>query len=362
MSTTNTGVPAVTDTGADTIVDEIDGEGAFAKLWNEDAETPSDTKADDEDETEGSEDETETEGEDGDDKSTDDAEEEGSDDDAEGDDDNEANVVVKDDYKVKVKVGDEEKEFSIGSLKRLAGQEASLTQKSQEVASRRKDLDNQAATQVAVLDRLLAAAQKKLEPYQNVNLLALAKDPNISAEELTAIQEAYNSAQSDVRFLTQELGSFQQELQKQRSAELRAQAAETVKALSDPDKGIPGFGEKMYGDMMSFAQSQGVAPEALSEIVDVTSLRILHMAMMYQRGQKTVKEETDPKAVAAKKQKTQKVPKKIVKSISNSESNREVITGGKSERHKTAVARLRRDGSDEAAMDAFSAVFEGGED
>jgi hypothetical protein len=349
----------------DSFTPEFDGEGAFAKLWGiEDASGPSDTtKADDDEdkkkkksasEDEGSEDDTGDEGDEGDDKSTDEADEDGEDEENEGDD-NEANVVVKDDYKVKIKVGDEEKEFTIGSLKRLAGQEASLTQKSQEVATKRKQLDTQAATQVAVLDRMLAAAKKRFEPYQNINLLAASKDPNISQEELVALQQAYNSSYDDVRFLTQELGVFQQELQKQRKTELSEQAAETVKVLSDPDKGIPGFSQKLYGEMQDYAIKQGVPEDAWNEITDHISLRILHKAMLYDRGAQKVKQESDPKTATSKK--VSKAPKKIVKSLSNTDNNREAFKGSKDDSEQAAMKRLRKTGSSEDAEAAFLARF-----
>lgn len=351
--------PINQDGPVDTSDAAFDAEDAFMKLWGvEDAEGPSKaTKAkEDDEEDEGSETDEETNDDEGDDKSTD--EDEGQDEGEEDGDTNDANVEVKDEFKVKFKVGDEEKEVSIGELKRLAGQEAALTRKSQEVATKRKTLDTQAATQVAALDRLLAAANKRFEPYKNLNFLALAKDPNISGEELSALQEMANAAHSDVRFLTQELGAFQQEIQKQRSAELREQAAETVKVLSDPEKGIEGFGEKMYGDMMSYAKTQGVTDEALAEIVDPISLRILHKAMLYDRGVATVKKETDPKTTSKKKA----APKKIVKRISNTESNREVLTGDKSDKEKAAMKRLRQTGSMDDVEAAFEARFSRGRD
>jgi hypothetical protein len=352
MSTTDNGVPVEDLAGDDT----FDAADAFSKLWNKDAATPSNTKAeDDEDEqseedTEGSETETETEGEDGDEQSTEDAEDEGEEEEA-----NDDNVVVKDEYKVKVPVDGEDKEFSIGDLKRLAGQEASLTRKSQEVATKRKQIDTQAATHVAALKVLIERADKRFEPYANLDLLTLSRNAEISNEELTAIREARDAAFADKQFLTQELGAFTEALQKQRASELREQAAETVKVLSDPEKGIPGFSEKLYGEMMQFATDQGVPPEAVNEIVDPISLKILHMAMQYARGAKKVKVETDPKAKSKKDK--QKAPKRIVKSISNTDSTKEALGKGKPEAEQAAMKRLRQSGSSEDAVAAFAARF-----
>ncbi len=360
MSTTENGVPIEDLLSGD----DYDADAAFSKLWGEDAAKPSEAEAEkeeDEDNNEGSEDELETKDEDGDEKSTDDDEGDEDGEEKDGDDDNDANVVVKDDYKVKVTVDGVEKDFTVGQLKRLAGQEASLTQKSQKFSEDRKTLDGQAAAHLAAYDRLLDQAKKRFAPYEKLNFFALSKDPDISQEELVALQTAAQDAYTNVQFLTQEMGAFQQELSKQRTADIRAQAAETVKVLSDPEKGIPGWNEKTYGEMMSFASEVGVPAEALNEIVDPISLRIIHMAMLYKRGQKTVKEQSDQKATSKKKA-AQKAPKKIVKINGNSETNKEALKGSPSEREARAMKRLRSSGSSEDAENAFAARFERGSD
>jgi hypothetical protein len=296
---------------------------------------------------EGSETETDEDGDDGDDKSTEDDEDEGTDEEA-----NEDKVVLKDDFKVKVPVNGVEQEFTIGSLKRLAGQEASLTQKSQEVATKRKELDTSAATQVAALKVLIERAQKRFEPYSKMDILALSRDPSISNEELTALRDAGSAAQQDVHFLTQELGAFTKALQDQRSKELREQAIETVKVLSEGEKAIPGFSDKMYGEMMQYASSQGVSNDAISELVDPISLS--HKAMLYDRGAAKVKQESDPKTKTNKKV---KAPKKIVKSITNTDEGKKKLKGGKGDKEQEALKRLQRSGSDEDAAAAFAARF-----
>ena len=59
-------------------------------------------------------------------------------DDSEDDEDGEEAAAVSDETEVEVFVNGESKMVSVASLKRLAGQEASLTQKSQQVADQRK--------------------------------------------------------------------------------------------------------------------------------------------------------------------------------------------------------------------------------
>ena len=113
-----------------------EAESAFLEKWKEDAEKPSKpskgAKEDEEDETppDSSDDDTEElyeedDSEDAEDQSDDDADE----------------TIAGDTAKVKVTVDGEEKTVSVKDLKRLFGQEASLTRKSQEVAAKRKEAE-----------------------------------------------------------------------------------------------------------------------------------------------------------------------------------------------------------------------------
>ena len=103
---------------------------------------------------------------------------------------------------VKVKVGEEEHEVAVKDLKRLFGQEATLTKKSMEVAERTKAAEAAQAKSLAALDVMVKRAQEAANPYRNVNWAALMKDPNISAEDVGALQEAAKSAFENETFLT----------------------------------------------------------------------------------------------------------------------------------------------------------------
>jgi len=283
---------------------------AFSKLDNTDAEKPSDEVK----EKDTAEDpETPETPEDGDEKSTDD---EGAED-AEKQDESEGQAEddLSDDRKLKVPVDGEEIEVTLGSLKRLAGQEAALTRKSQEVATARKTLDETATTHIAALDKLLERARQRYEPYSKIDFLVASKDPNVSGEELAAVRQAAVAAYEDVQFLEQELGAFSQQLTMRKHAELAAQAKETLKSLSDPEKGIPGFNQQLYTDMRSYAIEQGIPAQVIDQTVDELSLRLLHKAMLYDKGAKKVKEE---------KPESKKPPKRIVKSTSNPEVARKI--------------------------------------
>ena len=128
-------------------------------------EDDSDAPKEEADDTEDSEETLETEEDEGE---TEEAEEKPSKD---------KKYVDSDETYVKVKVGDEDKEVSVKDLKRLYGQEASLTRKSQEVADQRRVADEGVAKNVAALNVLHEKAKLKAEPYKNIDWLAVSKNP-----------------------------------------------------------------------------------------------------------------------------------------------------------------------------------------
>ena len=93
------------------------------------------------------------------------------------DDDSEEDTLqlAEDDDVVEITVDGKVVQHSVGSLKRLAGQEASLTRKSQETASKRKEADEAIQKNHAVFQTLLAKAEEKYKPYSEVDMLLASK-------------------------------------------------------------------------------------------------------------------------------------------------------------------------------------------
>jgi len=299
-------------------------EGAEAPDDDTEAEEPDDG-GDEPDDSEGSEEEDE--GEDADDEGV-----------------SKRTLIESDDAYVKLKVDGQEVEASIKDLKRLYGQEAALTRKSQEAAEIRKRSEEAGAMHVAGLEKLLENAKAQYEPYSKLNFLALAKDPNISAEELTALNEAAVAAYEQVNFLNSELDGVLKFHQQKRHETMVAQAKETHKILSDPDTGIEGWGEPLYNDIRKFATEQGLDKQFVDEIVDPIGIKILHMAMQYAKGKKAV---SNPgKSI----KKVDKAPKKIVKGQAS-----ETMSKGKVMKKDAAMKRLVNSGSPDDAAEAFMA-------
>ncbi|MBR1173897.1 hypothetical protein JQ617_08025 [Bradyrhizobium sp. KB893862 SZCCT0404] len=339
---------------ADTVNDNGDDAAeAFSKLWNLDASEPSDETNNDEDdkkkkqETAQDEDDNEPEGDEenpeeveGDDEADEDDEDEG---DEDADKDPEPTVEIKDDHKFKILVDGAEQEFTLGSLKRLAGQEASLTRKSQEVATKRKTMDEQGAVLLAQQTALLDRAKKRYEPYAKLDLLAASKDPNISAEELVAVRNAAQAAYDDVQYLEQETSRVAEALRTQARKDLMEQAQESIKVLSDPEKGIEGFNQAMYGDICTFAVEQGLPAEIVNDLVNPAAIKLINMARLFMKGQKVVQ---------TAKPDNKKPPKRIVKATATAETTKKVIKTAKA---AEPMKRLKASGTQEDAADAFMA-------
>jgi hypothetical protein len=340
------------DVATETEYTGADAEDAFAALWGlKDAEKPSeDTKeADDEEDKEqdkpAKDDEDEDDDAEGDDEGSEETPETDEDDDSdeEGDDENAQTVEVKDEHKFKVTVDGEEREFSLGQLKRLAGQEASLTRKSQEVSQTRTKLEEQSAAYLLRQSKLLERARAKYEPLAKIDLLAASKDPNVTQEELVAARNTIQAAYEEVQFLEQDLTAYSQELQKAQTEELRAQAQEAIKVLSDPEKGIEGFNQPLYQEIVSFATDSGLPAEFVNNLVNPAAIKLLNYARLYMKGKTKVQ--------SAKPDK-QKAPKRIVKGTASAETTKKVTKTAKAQE---PMKRLQKSGSTDDAADAFMA-------
>jgi hypothetical protein len=302
------------------------------------AEEASDETADDETENAETKDE-ETPSDEGDD--------EGSEETEETEEKAKKFVDLDDNTFVKIKVGDEELEVPLKDLTRVHGQEAALTRKSQEVADARKKADGEIAKSVATLDVMLKRAMERAAPFQQLDFLALTKDPNITAEDLSALRTQAQVAFDDVRFLEAELGNFMGHIQAQQKEERAKEAKACIAALSTPgtdDKPNPhfiqGWNQKVYDDIRSFAVETGLNSDVVNALVDPAAFKLIHMAMQFKKGSSKVQTKV-----------VNKTPKKIVKTSSSPVNTR---PSNKAKADK-AMATLRKERSVDAAGEAFLA-------
>lgn len=328
-------------TSADSAVEPIDGpltidEAAEAFFRAPDARKPSapDQKDIEKDETE---DQTPPEQEDEgapneqDEQDQEDPEEG----DAEGQDEDEGKdegpKLADDEAEVEFQVDGETKRVSVKELKRLAGQEAALTRKSQEVAEKRKEAEGRANEFAVKLGSLLDKAKTRLAPYEQIDWnLAAAK---LSSEDYTNLRTQAQEAYADVAFLQGEADTFLKQAQDQANQARAESAKDAVKVLQEK---IPGWSNEVYSGLMDYAVENGISAEEIRNVVDPSVFVLLHKARQFDQAAKVA---TTKKAAVT--------PKKAVKPAaapSNAKSN-----AGKQQ----ALDRLRRTGTIEDAAEAF---------
>lgn len=323
-----------------------DAEAAFLRAFTPDAEKPSEGDDDDtkkakapkEPEVEDSEETPEDEAEETEGDETDDDTEE----DEEEPKETRKRVVLDPEAEafVKHKVDGKDVEIPVKDLTRLYGQEAALTRKSQETAEARKQVDETGAKYTAGLETLLTRALESFKPYADINFLALAKDPTITAEDLAALQKQATDKYNDVNFLKTQLDEVVQTHEKARHTSLVKAAGEAWKTLSDPSTGIEGWNDGLYNEIRSYAKSAGIPAKSVDELVDPAAVKLLHKAMLYDRGQQA----------AVKVVKVDKQPKRIIKSSSEAS-----VSKSKGKATDAPMQRLKTTGTVEAAEDAFLA-------
>lgn len=310
-----------------------DAEDAFLNRWKTDAEEPSD---DDEGATEADGDIETTEADEEDDQSVEDTEEteDPEEDSEEAEPETTTKLLEDENAVVKIKVGDEEVTASIKDLKRLYGQEAALTKKSQEVAMKRKEAEDTGARHLVGLQKLYERAVERYKPYAQVDMLVASKQ--LDAEEFANLRSEAARAYEDVQFLQQELDGFVNSLEAQRQNMIREQAKVAVETLKNPETGIPNWSEETYNSIRDYAIRNGMPKDVVNNIVDPFVIKTLWKAMAYDQG----------KNVATVKK--AKAPKKVLKSKASSETQRFTKTDG-----QKAIQKLRSSGSRDDAASAF---------
>lgn len=331
---------AIGNDAAETIdadLSESDAADVFLKRLmpeGSDAETPSKAGANEEDET--PKPETEEADEDSAEKP------EATEDTEETEEDKSKRKFADDDATyVKIKVGDETHEVAVKDLSRLFGQEKALTQKSMEVATQRKAADEEFQRNTAATAALLERAKARFEPYSKVDFLLASKE--LSTEEYTALRNEAQKAYEDVEFLEKNLNGLVQGVQKKQHEERITTARETIKVLSGPVEkgGIEGWNEKVYDSIRAYGVSQGLPEDVVRNLVDAPAIRLIHKAMLFDRGKS--------KVVTTKVNKT---PTKVVKTTTSPAVTRG--TQGATEAKK-AMTKLQRSGSQDDAAAAILA-------
>jgi hypothetical protein len=307
---------------------------------SEDADDATDETSDETDEDTADDESVETgEDEEGSEDPDADAEDTETDDAEDADEEKKSAKVAADDAEVVVTVDGEERRVSVKDLKRLYGQEAALTRKSQAVAAKQKEYEDSTKKAVHALSTLAERAMAEWKPYSEIDW-AVAQS-TLKPEDFAALRTQAKQRFDNAKFLTEELDKTMSEAQTKFMASLKEKAQETVRVLKDPESPhhIPNWSNDVYNSIRDFAIEQGMNAEVVNTLVDPAAIKIIHMAMSFKKA----------KDVATKKV-VKAIPKKVL-------TSKTTQSGTSSKDAKSAKARqkLRQTGSVDDAAAALMA-------
>jgi alkylated DNA nucleotide flippase Atl1 len=209
--------------------------------------------------------------------------------------------VLADEQVVEITVDGNVVQASVNDLKRLYGQEASLTRKSQETAKLRKEAETSIQKTGVVMQRLMQQAVERAKPYQELDMMLASKQ--LSDADFAQLRKEAKDAEDNLKFVKEEADGYFRDLQQQQQAQLREQATEAVKTLQET---IPDWSNNLYNDIRAYAVSQGLQQEMVDTIVDPAVVGLLNKARMFDAAQKVATKKR--KAPAKRVLKSKKAP------------------------------------------------------
>lgn len=293
-----------------TFDDVEDAADAILGRWSDDESLPDRedeeaTSEDDINETDAfedyEEDETDLAEEDTEENLEDPDEEETAEDEAEEASEEEEFEELTDETLVEIPVNGEIKQASIKELKRLYGQEASLTRKSQETAAKRKEAEDIIQKTSMSYQKLIERAEARFKPYSEVDMLVASRQ--MDADDFAQLRKEAQDAESDLKFLREESDAFFKQAQADYNKQHQAAAQECVRVLQD---NLPDWGNDLYNDIRSYAVSVGLPQDQVDQYVDPNVIMILNKARLYDMG-KAAADQKKSKAVRVNKSAGKKV-------------------------------------------------------
>ncbi len=205
----------------------------------------------------------------------------------------EPSVDGEDEPEFEVKVGEETRKAKLSELTRLYGQEAALTQKAQALAEVRAKVDVDSARATTALTTQTERAQKAWEPYSKLDFLALSTQ--MESADFVQLRAEAQAALANVNFFTQELDGLQKATAERTSAANTERAQAAIAELTDPVKGIKGWGKDLHEELVKYGEANGM--KDARALLDAAPFRILHKAMLADRAASKV---VDVKKVVSK--------------------------------------------------------------
>ena len=274
-------------------LDIDDAAEAILGRWD-DGETLSEVEVDatseDLNETEVTEDELDDEEDDEGDDNLDDPDTDELDDDDETDEDEDDDedddepLAASDDQVVDISVNGESKKVSVKDLKRLYGQEASLTKKSQDLATQRKVSEEQMAQTQMSYQKLLERAEARHKPYADIDMLVASRE--MDAETFSQLRQDAKQAEDDLKFLQEESGQLVSQAQQNHQQATKEAAADCVKVLQEQ---LPDWGNELYTNIREYAVASGLPKDQVDQYTDPQVIMLINKARLYDQSKQSAK-------------------------------------------------------------------------
>lgn len=300
---------------------------AILGRWD-DGETLSEVEVDatseDLNETEVTEDEIDDEDDDEGDDNLDDPDTDELDDDDETDEDEDDDedddepLAASDDQVVDISVNGESKKVSVKDLKRLYGQEASLTKKSQDLATQRKVSEEQMAQTQMSYQKLLERAEARHKPYADIDMLVASRE--MDTETFSQLRQDAKQAEDDLKFLREESGQLVSQAQQQHQEATKEAAADCVKVLQEQ---LPEWGNELYSDIRDYAVKSGLPKEQVDQYTDPQVIMLINKARLYDQSKQSAKS------------------KKAKAKVSKSKSGKKVLSSKKAPQSSKSIQRAK---------------------
>ena len=289
---------------------EVEVEDATSEDSNETGVTEDelDDEEDDQDDLE-LEDPDEDETEDDDDETDED----------EDDDEDDEPLAATDDQIVDIAVNGESKQVSVKDLKRLYGQEASLTKKSQDLATQRKQSEEQLAQTQMSYQKLLERAEARYKPYADIDMLVASRE--MDAETFSQLRQDAKQAEDDLKFLQEESGQLVSQAQQQHQEATKEAAAECVKVLEEQ---LPEWGNELYSDIRDYAVKSGLPKEQVDQYTDPQVIMLINKARLYDQSKQSAKS------------------KKAKAKLSKSKSGKKVLSSKKAPPSRKSIQKAKQ--------------------
>lgn len=336
-------------------LDRDEAAEAILASWS-DGEDLSDLEEDDatpegQDETTAEEGETEdedvtTDDESSEDPDEDDETEDETDDDEEEEEEGDEPSVASDENIVELSVNGETKQVSVKDLKRLYGQEASLTKKSQDLAAQRKVTDENLTKTQASYQKLMERAEARYKPYAEIDMLVASRQ--MEPDTFAQLRQDAKQAEDDLRFLREESGQMVTDLQEQQAQATKQAAAECVKVL---EESLPDWGNELYSEIRDYAVKAGLPKAQVDQYTDASVIMLINKARLYDQSKQTA----ESKKAKAKVTKSKSGKTKVLSSKKAPPSKAQLQAGRRSAAHQKLIDNPRDGGSTDDIADALMA-------